>query len=601
MAFDTPTSEALARRFPSVEAALKKVPVAPAAPFDVKIDLAVMWAQAQVKAPKPNTLYIVSGFGEHVWALLPRIDASAYVVVYEPSLERLRATLEMKDWSGVLQDERVHLFAGQVGAGEFERLHQLPLARVGDVQALRFSLAWQMDEKAYAAFFTEFAKQFEVTRRLHLTNFNDSLFWQAMSIKNLQQHCQAPDVAALKGLAKDVPVVLVGAGPSLDEAGEFLKQAQDRALIIAVNSSYRKLRNIGIKPHLVLAADPREDTAKGFHNMPTDGCYLVAPFIANDKAIEAFGGRAFSWSGENNYLICLLRKRLGLGGGTSVLEKGTVSVAVADVAFLMGAKRLILVGQDMAIRDDGQTHAGDSIYEGFKLTPEELKSQKESARGATKKVEGNTKTEVLTLNNLFVYLKIFEQWVEAHPQVEVLNTSRLGAKIKGAAYVDYAAALGKLSGSPLYLPNRIAEAFQNSPEKAIAFDRWKETLKPIFDFAQKLYNLALKAAVGLEALPERFWLAAYKEKSEIKEIYDAAAAINVLIEKNPDDYRVLIEGRLKKALLQFQAQAGVIEGSNPFAEELMRNREFFWALVEGIEPLLGLLSQKITQEETVEV
>lgn len=591
MAFDAKTQEILARRCPTVALGLKKA--AGGQPFVLAKDMAVLWAQTQVKTPRPNTLYIVSGFGEHLWALLPRVDASACVVVYEASLPRLKATLESQDLAALLEDERLHLFAGPVGVSEFERLHQMPVARLSDVQPLRMSLAWQLDAKAYESFFAEFARHFEVTRRLHMTNFNDSLFWQAMTFKNIDQHCRAPDVACLKGLFADLPVVLVGAGPSLDEAEAFLKEAKDRALIIAVNSSYRKLRNIGIKPHLVLAADPRDDTAKGFENVPTaDGSYLVAPFIANHRAIEAFKGRAFSWSGDNNYVIKLARRRLGLGEGTVILEKGTVSVSVADLAFVLGARRLILVGQDMAIKSDGQTHVADSIYEGFKLSQGALKTQKESPQGVTKMVAGNTLPEVPTLNNLFTYLKIFEQWVELHPLIEVINTSRLGARIAGARYMSYEEAQEKLPASALGVDQRLQEAFQNAPEQKIQPQQWWQALRPTYDTARKVYQQALKAAIALEALPERFWQVNFKDAKEVREIYEYASTINQLIERNPEDYRVMIEGRLKKTLLQYQVQLATLEGKDPFALELMRNREFFWALAEGVEPLVGLLAAR---------
>lgn len=591
MAFDAKVQGILARRCPSVAQGLKKA--VGGQPFVLAKEMAVLWAQTQVKTPRPNTLYIVSGFGEHLWALLPRVDASACVVVYEASLPRLKATLESQDLAALLEDERLHLFAGPVGISEFERLHQIPVARMSDVQALRLSFAWELDAKAYESFFAEFARQFEVTRRLHMTNFNDSLFWQAMTLKNIDQHYQAPDVECLKGLFSDLPVVLVGAGPSLDEAEPFLKEAKDRALIVAVNSSYRKLRNIGVKPHLVLAADPREGTAKGFEKVPTnDGPYLVAPFIANDGAIEAFAGRAFSWSGENNSVVQLVRKRLGLRAGTVILEKGTVSVSVADLAFVLGSRRLILVGQDMAIKSDGQTHVADSIYEGFKLSESALKTQKESPSGATKTVEGNTQPLVPTLNNLFTYLKIFEQWVELHPLIEVINTSRLGAKIKGAPYQDYDQVLEKLPAQASGIERRLQEAFERAPERKFRPEDWWQALRPTFDTARKVYQLALKGAVALEALPERFWQMSYKDAREVREIYECAGHLNQLIERNADDYQVLIEGRLKKTLLQYQVQLATLEGKDAFALELMRNREFFWALAEGVEPLVGLLAAR---------
>lgn len=589
----------LAERFPSIAKMLAKVAHSPVEPSKIPSDLAAMWAQTQLKGHVPNALYIVSGWGSHVHALLARLDASSCVVVYEASLPMLAASLASEDYRSVLADSRVHLFAGEVPSIEFERLHFMPVARVGVVVPLRFSLAWQQAPEAYAGFFANFAVQFDVVRRLHLTNFHDSLFWQATVLANLGLHCRAPDVQALKGVFSQLPVVLVGAGPSLDEATEFLKSVQDRAMIVAVNSSYRKLRRTGVVPHLVLAADPRADTARGFADQPTEGTFLVAPFIVNPQVVERFQGKAFAWSGENNYFISLLRQRVGLGPGTTIAELGTVSISVADLAFYMGSRQLILVGQDMAISADGQTHTSDSIYEGTKLTAEQLKSQKDSAAGMTRWVTGNTQDRVPALNNLFIYLKAFEQWVAAHPKMEVWNTARLGAKVAGVDYITYLEALRRLpSAHRQDIRALIQTAFDTAPERRLTQDAWTQALLPTLRYAQKLYERALRGALALEALPQRYWQPSYRESSEVKEIYSIANSVNELLEKSPEDYRVIIEGRLKKTLLDFQIKLTTLEAENPFAQELSKNKEFFWALVEGTEPLVGLLTQKMEASDT---
>jgi hypothetical protein len=581
----------LESRFPDVVQRLKK---AKALEKNMVVDktLAAIWAQSQVKHPNPNTLYVVSGWGEHVKALLPRIDATSCVVVYEASADKLLGLLQSDNVEAFLADRRVFLFVGDFGEESYERLHELPIARMTDVVPLRFSLAWQQDEKAYANFFAEFARQFEVTRNLHLTSFHDSFLWQATTLANLPLHAAAPDVGALKGLFSDLPAILVGAGPSLDEAEDFLKSVQNRALIIGVNSSYRKLRKIGVSPHLVLAADPREDTARGFENLPADdGSFLVAPFIVNPQVIKHYGGRAFSWSGTNNVLISLLRKRLGLAVGTAILERGTVSLSVADLALWMGCKDLIMLGQDMAIRHDGLTHTQDSIYNGSKKSAEEMKVKTATENADIRELPGNTLPAVPVTSALFVYLRAFEQWLSAHLQMKVWNTARLGAKVKGATYVNYEQAQAKLAQNSVNIVERLQRAFDNAPERKISFERWKDACAPTLKYARKLSDTALSAAVAVEVLPERFRQSSYRDSREVKTVYQLAETVNSLLDKNAEDYEVVLEGRLKKTLLDYQALQQGIEASNPFAQELMRNCEFFWALAEGTLPTVAALEK----------
>ncbi len=555
--------------------------------------MSVLWAQTQVKAPQRNALYLVNGFGPQLQALMARLDASALLVVYEASASALKAALSHPDAPAILQDGRLLLFAGEVSSNDFEALLRAPLARIGEVLPLRFSPAWQLFPKEYEAFYEEFARQFKVAQLLHRANFNDSLAWQAASLANLPAHCQAPDVQALRNLFADVPAILVGAGPSLDEAGEFLKAVQDRALIIAVHSSYRAVRKLGLRPHLVLAADPRESTYSAFYGQPTDGVFLVAPFIVQPQVASLFQDHAFSWGGENNALLQLLRQRLGLTKGTTLLEKGTISVSVADLVAYMGVKKFFLVGQDMAIRPDGTTHTLNSFYNGYKVEGELFDKN-------VRFVAGNTSEKVPTLGNLFVYLKTFEQWVEAHPQVELSNTARLGAKISKVPYLTYKEALSKIPTAKPPLRKRLKAAFEDSAERALSFPQWREALKPTAIFARQLYDKALASALAIEGLPARYFQPAYRERHEIREIEAAADEINRLIDKNPHDYMVLMEGRLKKKLLDFQMLSGTIDAENPFAEELMKNKEFYWALAEGIEPTLSLMEDMLAEAVVVQ-
>ena len=80
----------------------------------------------------------------------------------------------------------------------------------------------------------------------------------------------------MKGEFPDIPFVLVGAGPSLDESIDFLKSVQDKAIIVTSNSPYRKLINSRIRPHLVVTADPMPPTLAGFQNISLEACLWLA-------------------------------------------------------------------------------------------------------------------------------------------------------------------------------------------------------------------------------------------------------------------------------------------------------------------------------------
>ena len=126
----------------------------------------------------------------------------------------------------------------------------------------------------------ELLRQYLVVRPLMEVNIRTATDIQENTFQNLPYMAQAPDVGELKGAFPDIPFILIGAGPSLDESIDFLKEVQDRAIIVASNSPYRKLINNGIKPHLVVTADPMSPTLLGFNNVSLEGVPLACPFSA---------------------------------------------------------------------------------------------------------------------------------------------------------------------------------------------------------------------------------------------------------------------------------------------------------------------------------
>ena len=60
---------------------------------------------------------------------------------------------------------------------------------------------------------------------------------------------------------RNMPAVIVGAGPSLDDALNGLNAIRDRALIMGCDTAARPLLASGVSPHFIVALDPSESTS----------------------------------------------------------------------------------------------------------------------------------------------------------------------------------------------------------------------------------------------------------------------------------------------------------------------------------------------------
>ena len=151
---------------------------------------------------------------------------------------------------------------------------------LSEVNGLVFSPLHCVDEAYYDKSRNEMVRQYLVVRPLMEVNLRTGINLQENTFENMPYMATSPDVGELAGQFEDIPFILVGAGPSLDDSIDFLKSVQDKAIIVTSNSPYRKLINSGIKPHLVVTADPLEPTLAGFQNVSLEGVPLACPFSA---------------------------------------------------------------------------------------------------------------------------------------------------------------------------------------------------------------------------------------------------------------------------------------------------------------------------------
>ena len=583
--------QALATRFPEVARrvqAARSEPVRALSREDAR-RIAARWLSG--RRVRPGALLAVSGFsdGEHVRALLQAAPARTSVFVAESSAGRLRTHLERSVVDDVLLDPR--LFLG-VGAVDDPFLGVLPGAlavELTDIEPWVFAPAYNEAPDYYARFFTEFARFVDFRRKLEGTRIADAALWQANSFANLRELADAPELPALGGVFRGRPMVLVSAGPSLDESLDFLREASRVAVIVTVNSSYRAVRHAGIIPHLVLAADPREFTARGFAGVPIDGTWLVTTPIVHPEVVRLFRGRTFIWSGANE-LFLELRRRLGMTDGIRNVEQGTVSASAIDLGIIMGCDRICLVGQDLAIRPDGRSHAADSFYTDLNANRAEVDE--------CRRLPGNTLPEVLVEAKLYVYLKTFEQLAAHRPQARFCNTSRLGARIEGIPYVplDQALAwLGKKSTGgameALEKRHRTGEAY------ALGFGRTRAVLASTQDFAREVLKRALRAAALFEAFSEEKVVQDDPgAAARFQPAFTAAAEVRRFAAEHPGDYAILEGGRTRLELHRARSQELNLPGTLPETiRRLVAEREYAWAMAEGAWVLLNQLDRVLAE------
>ncbi len=518
-------------------------------------------------------IIVTSGFGDgrHLEKLLQSLPTTSRIAVVEADLGMFLATIEHNDKSELLKNRRILLLSPFSYRETIKNLNEELIGIQSSVTHV-FGPIFKRSDRLYQQVLTTVNRELSNRWNQLTTDVDNAEINFQNTLENLSLFGFGSQIGSLYMSFKDKPLILVAAGPSLDESFDFLKNVKRKAAIAVVNSAYRAVVNNGIIPDFTVAVDPKEGTFRGYEGTNTNETALVCSYIVYPEVSKTFEGRIFPLS-SHNVLISRLFQVLNLKVDPGIIGDGTVSSTVVNLAAFMGCSEIYLLGQDMAVRPDGQTHTKDSFY-----------TDDGKNRIDTKKcrwVESNCGESVPVEEKLYAYLRIFENQVSNLHKIKFYNLSKLGARIHGANYLPMEEALIKLTALP------------DEDYAAIILDKLKagmvpdEVMKGAFlffrryaDFLKNCLKHLMKFAVTAEIKTELHELPLIKLTKE--PFFQAYHSFMELINENTLFATLLVEGRGKWEYREFIQQEE--EWSHLYEEE-SKIRTLLpeaWAIVESI-------------------
>lgn len=255
-------------------------------------------------------------------------------------------------------------------------------------------------------------------------DIEDSLIGLKHNLKNLKHILDSKDTTQLLNLYKDTPAIIVSAGPSLNKNIRQLKNAEGKAIIIAVDTIVSRLLKENIIPDFICSIERIPEVYEYFYQ---DKIYpkeitLVGPSVLDSRIFEEYKGNVIipfrNEIAETEWLQRIL--------GQPVESGFSMGSSCAHVAFglaeHLGCSPLILVGQDLAYGENlNETHASGTFYD--------EKERKEEGKGNQEYVEGYFGGKVLTTK---IWLQ-FKTWFEKRireSNLHVIDATEGGAKIQ---------------------------------------------------------------------------------------------------------------------------------------------------------------------------
>ncbi len=458
------------------------------------------------------------GLGYHLKALIETFGEEIVIVVSEPDLVTIKTAFEHTDFSKELGLGHVVILTEMgkqtlhQGLGHHSTMLMLgtffavpPVARDHNAE---FHTQCRQAVMDYAAF----AKMSLLTlvRNAGITCRNIS--------NNLPTYVSTPPADILRGRFAGCPAILVAAGPSLAKNVDQLRGLQDKAVIIAAQTTLRLLLSHGIRPHFVTSLDFSEMSRQFFENVDIpDNLVLVAEPKASWHVIDTFRG---SPAMAGNRVILLdnefAHQCVGdaLGKRTPIEAGATVMHLAFYLAQWLGCDPIVFIGQDLGFGGHCYYAPGVAMHRSWwsemgRFSTLEMKEWTRIVRHREilRKVKDIHGGEIYTDEQMFTYLVQFERDF-AKCAAKIIDATEGGAKKTGANVMTLADVADQYCREPMdagrfdYLRGGWYDATRLGPAREALVSR-REELTAFRGLCEKTKEV-LDELTGLVGDPKRF-------------------------------------------------------------------------------------------------
>jgi hypothetical protein len=401
---------------------------------DTQIGSPVMsWIQKEHTPLKPTLLIVIGAptMAEFL-ALSKRMTPKDRMLILEHDRQQARRCIAVNLLEGLIRDGKVLLAGGENKAEIKQRFFALLNPKLAP--SIELIDTERASDKA-CAFYYELLTEAREEARLDVFNAGTLVcrgpLWQFNTLKNLPHIVNNPGIDSLRDAFRGKPALVIGAGPSLNDALPLIRKLANRFVLIATGTALRPLRKQGIRPDIVIAVDGSHLIRPQFETT-CDDLYFACSSLVYSDITDRFRG-IFSGGLEASPIDQWINKKMPTRG--MLYAGGTVTCSAMYLASLMGCPQVCTVGLDLCFKSDGTTHASETMYHGRHLDPEKLVRAK-----------GNYQESVPTTQQFKCYIDLVRDFVAKFPQTEFININNGGACISGMtvapieALTEYAAA-----------------------------------------------------------------------------------------------------------------------------------------------------------------
>ncbi|MBO5424117.1 MAG: motility associated factor glycosyltransferase family protein [Lachnospiraceae bacterium] len=338
-------------------------------------------------------------------------------IVFEPCKEIFLSVIQSIDITDILNDKRVRIVVDELNTDSFN-LFLLRSLDAPNIKTNKYVILPQYQNL--------FGEQYDRFRQIikekyenlqiginTLTVMGTRICYTGIQNMRYLPGCRS-GMSYIDLFPKDLPVIIVSAGPSLTKNVELLKKAKGKALILVVDTAISKVMSRGIVPDMVISVDNQ----KILSNFEVDGLGDI-PFLGDmcmsTDALDMVKPKDLIFYSSDSVVWDKLFMKAG-SEINMIYSGGSVALEAMALAMSWGFRRIVLIGQDLAMTGNKQYADGEDI-------------STENIKGLmyVKDIYGN---DVPTKKDYFSFIRQIEDIAYQYRNIEIIDATEGGALIK---------------------------------------------------------------------------------------------------------------------------------------------------------------------------
>jgi hypothetical protein len=220
---------------------------------------------------------------------------------------------------------------------------------------------------------------------------------------------------------KDIPALIVSAGPSLEKHIDLINSFQ--GIIFSGGRTILEFLNRDIRVDFMVSIDPTDKVYELVAGADKIG--IMPPLFtflqSNHNVIEHHNSHKILMNTPSAPILFESGRELDI-----IMSGPSVANVAVSIAKYLGCNPVVLIGQDLSYTE-GKHHADISVME-FDIEPDK--------RQLTMEVDGYYNSKVKTSPSFYSMLKWFENWIEKH-EGTYINATEGGVSIRGCTQMPF--------------------------------------------------------------------------------------------------------------------------------------------------------------------